>query len=512
MRRRLSIYARTLLKISAAILVIFIVLATVYGAVYSISSDYQRKEELRRNAVELSNLTEDRMDAGHTTFTSTDITGHIAFAARSTGAFVWIVNAHGAIIYHTGIPADTIAQMERSGELPGGDPLLPTEARNSIRAVYCEAGNKTGFSSLLTDSAGWLIASSPLGVHGDLYTGEVILLKHQRPESLVSFLREHNVPISFSLAFLLSLAIIIWLSRDITRPISELAKTANSVYAGDLSARVTLRGDKRTLTLDEEEAEEEKAGGHPHEDDLTRLVRTFNTLIATFEEREQQHSEFLGNVSHDLRTPVTSIGGFVEGMRDGTIPKERYAYYLDIIKDETDRLKRLIDDLFEGKGLDDSKGLKQEVFDLYELVCQVKQSFEPMLFEKNIDLEINCDHRFDGPLRAVGDRGQLTRVLNNIIANAVRYTPQRGLILVSLEVGDRFISVSVDDNGPGIPAEDLPHIFDRFYKADKSRGGEGSGLGLYIARALIKRHGQEIEAARSTRLGGARISFTVARP
>lgn len=512
MRRRLSIYTRTLLKISAAILIIFIVLAAVYGAVYSISSDFQRKEELRRNAIELSKLTEDRMDAGHTTFTSTDITGHIAFAARSTAAFVWIVNANGAIIYHTGIPADTISQLERSGDLPGGDPLLPAEAQNRSRAVYCEAGAQTGFSSLLPDSAGWLVASSPLGSHGDLYTGEVILLKHQRPESLSSFLREHNVPISFSLAFLLSLTIIIWLSRDITRPISELAKTANSVYAGDLSARVKLGGDGRTLTLDHGEAEEEADLDYPHEDDLTRLVRTFNTLIAKFEEREQQHCEFLGNVSHDLRTPVTSIGGFVEGMRDGTIPKEKYAYYLDIIKDENNRLKRLIDDLFDGKGLDDTKGLKQEVFDLYDLVCQVRQSFEPMLYEKGIDLEINFDHRFAAPLRAVGDRGQLTRVLNNIIANAVRYTPQDGLILVSLEVGERFISLSVDDNGPGIPAEDLPHIFDRFYKADKSRGGEGSGLGLYIARALVKRHGQEIEAGRSARLGGARISFTVARP
>ncbi len=509
MRPRLSIYTRTLLKISGAILVIFLVLGLVYGTVYNVSANLQRKEELKRNTIELSILTENRMDAAHITFTSTDITGHIAFAARSTAAFVWIVNANGEIIYHTGIPVDTMAQLERSEER-SRDPILPLTARNDSRAVYCEQGDKTGFASLLPDSAAWLVASSPVGSHGDLYTGEVILLKRQQTEGLASFLLEYNVPLAFSLAFFLSLLIIVWLSRDITRPISQLAKTANAVYAGDLSARVTLKGDKGTLTLDEDEE-----AGDPtrsREDDLTRLVRTFNTLIAKFEEREKQHSEFLSNVSHDLRTPVTSIGGFIEGMRDGTIPPDRYPYYLDIIKAESSRLEGLVNDLFADAGQDDSTSLRQEVFDLYELICQIKQSFEPMLADKAMDLEVNFDYRYEAPLRAVGDVAQLRRVLNNIIANAIRYVPAHGLILVGVEVGERLITVTVDDSGPGIPAEDLPYIFDRFYKADKSRGGEGSGLGLYIARALIQRHGQQIEAGRSSHLGGARICFTVARP
>ena len=248
------------------------------------------------------------------------------------------------------------------------------------------------------------------------------------------------------------------------------------------------------------------------EDDLTRLVRTFNMLIAQFEEREQQHSEFLSNVSHDLRTPVTSIGGFIGGMRDGTIPAEKFDYYLDIIKVETNRLEGLINTLFDQTDQEGQTALKQEVFDLHSLIRQVKQSFEPMLTEKKIELETVFDHRFEEPVRAVGDTGQLTRVLNNVVANAVRFTPKKGIILISTEVGERSIRVAVEDNGPGIPEEDLPRIFDRFYKADKSRHGEGSGLGLYIARALIQRHSQQIEAGRSPDLGGARIQFTVARP
>jgi signal transduction histidine kinase len=500
--KRLSIYTRTLLTISAAILVIFLALALIYGTIYSYSSWQQRQEELKRNAIELADLTESRMDAAHTTFTSPDIKGHISFAARSTGSFVWIVNARGEIIHHTGIPLETMLLLERSGSEGRGDPILPQEARNEGHAVFCQAGDKTGFASLLEESAAWLVASAPIGVHGDLYTGEVILLKRHHAENFSAFLLEHNVPISFAAAFILSLVIIIWLSRNITRPISALAKTANAVYAGDLSARVSMEGDPGgDLAI--------PAG---RQDDLTRLVHTFNMLIAQFEEREEQHSEFLSNVSHDLRTPVTSIGGFIEGMRDGTIAEEKYAYYLDIIKLETNRLEGLINTLFDQTGLEGQTTLKKEVFDLYSLIRQVKQSFEPMLAEKKIELETVFDHRYEEPVRAVGDTGQLTRVLNNVIANAVRFTPEKGIIIVSTAVSERSIRVSVEDNGPGIAQEDLPRIFDRFYKADKSRHGEGSGLGLYIARALIQRHSQHIEAGQSAELGGARITFTVARP
>ena len=512
MTKRLSIYTRTLLTISVSILAIYHVLAITYGTIYSVSANKQRKEELRRNVVELSYLTESRMDAAHTTFSSTDITGHISFAARSTGAFVWVVNANSEIIYHTGIPIETMAQLKRSGTIGGNDPLLPDEARNSSNAVYCDTGDKTGLGYLLPKSSVWLVASSPIGSLGDLYTGEVILLKRHRTESLSSFLLENNVPISFSLAFLLSLTIIIWLSRNITRPISALARTANSVYAGDLSARVRIGREARTLTLEEGDPDHAEIVSQVREDDLTRLVRTFNTLISKFEEREKQHFEFLGNVSHDLRTPVTSIGGFIEGMRDGTIPVDKFDYYLEIIKKETNRLESLINTLFDQADRMDSTSLKQTAFDINELICQVDQSFEPMLTDKRIQMELSLDEEHLGPVRVVGDVEQLTRVMNNIVANAVRFTPRSGLILVSTTVSERVVSVSVEDNGPGIPREDLPHIFDRFYKADKSRHEEGSGLGLYIARALIKRHGQQIEAGNSADLGGAKITFTVARP
>jgi len=510
-RRGISIYARTLLTTSAAILAVFLVLAIVYGTVYKVSTSKQRQEELTRYAQELALLTERRMDVSLTTFTGSDITGYISFATRSTGAYIWVVNSEKEIIYNTGIPSDTIVKLERGEDDAGGDFILPEVARNEGHVAYCERGSQTGFYDLLSDPASWFVASAPIGTRGDLYTGEVLLFRRHVPDSFITWLVDHNVHISFAVAYVVSLAIIIWLSRNITTPISALAKTANSVYRGDLTARVQLGKERKTLTLPDH-ADEESAESLMREDDLTRLVRTFNMLIAKFEMRESEHLEFLGNVSHDLRTPVTSISGFIEGMRDGTIPKDKFEYYLDIIKAEADRLEDLINTLFEQTERMDSQELKLTVFNLNEWIRRVKVSFEPMLREKKIHLLLNFDTGVKGDLRAIGDVGQLTRVLNNIVSNAIRFAPRGGLVTISTRAKERSVCVIVEDNGPGISTEDIPYVFDRFYKADKSRGQEGSGLGLYIARALVNRHGQSIEAGISTELGGARISFTLARP
>ncbi|NLZ66903.1 MAG: HAMP domain-containing histidine kinase [Clostridiaceae bacterium] len=514
MKSSLSIYARTLLTISIAILTIFIVLALIYGTVYRISSNEQFREELRRNAIALSELSARRMDDQRLTFTSSDITGYLSFATRSTGAFVWVVNSNGAIIYHTGMPSETMALLPRE-EGGAGDYQLPKETRNTVRALYCQPANKTVFEPYLPNASSWYVSSAPIDTYGDSYSGEVLLMKSHRPVSIVGFLRDNNVPLSFSIAYILSLLIILWLSRNITHPISLLAKTANEVYHGNLSARVEIGRDKRAPMLERLEETDRQEGAsqaHVKEDDLTRLVRTFNTLIAQFEERERLHSEFLSNVSHDLRTPATSIAGFVEGMRDGTIPPEKYEHSLNIIKDEVNRLQKLLNALFEQAHAMDEKALRMDAFDLHDWISSVAGSFEPIVREKNIHLIIDWDDTSGTRVRVLGDEEQLTRVLNNCLANAIRFAPRGGIVMIRTVIHSRVAEVLVIDNGPGFQRKDLDYVFDRFYKADKSRQSEGSGLGLYIARSIIRRHGETIEASNSDELGGAKIRFTLSRP
>lgn len=505
MNKRLSIYGRTFVSISLAILIIFSVLAVVYTSISSATSKQLRLDDMERNAKEIADLTARYIPESGRIFITGEVTGYWTFAARSTGTIVCIIDEDNRIVYDTGLPAYFIEQLEYDSAEHYF--ILPLEATNRGRSSYSSAAAETSLSEYLDDVDSWLVASSPLPAYTRVYSGEVLLLRHLRPDSVTGLLQENSIPISFFIAFLLSLIIIVLLSRTITRPISALARTADKVYKGDLSARVKLgKEDEHTLTLDDTDE-----GTPSHEDDLTLLVRTFNTLIAKFEEQEQQQTDFLSSISHDLRTPITSIHGFIEAMRDGTIPPDRYQHYLDVVKSETIRLRQLIDTLFDQTVEGNVNALKRSVFNVNNLIIRVVDSLEPLLKEKDLSLELQLSDGEGTGFNVIADEDAITRVLSNILTNAIRFAPQSGLVLVRSSLENRLVHVAVEDNGEGIGDEDIPYIFDRFYKAERSRSTEGSGLGLYIARTLIKRHGQMIKAYRSD-LGGAGIVFTLERP
>lgn len=504
MKHRLSIYGRTFVSISLAILIIFAFLAVAYTSIYTASSKRLRLDELERNSNEIADLTARHMPESGRIFVTAEVTGYWAFAARSTGAIVCIIDGNNRIVYDTGLPANLVEQLEYDST--DRYYILPDELANRGRSSYSRTAEETGLNAYLPDPDSWLVASSPLPSYTRVYAGEVLLLRHTSPDSFTGLLQENSIPISFFIAFLLSLIIILIISRSITEPISALAKTADKVYKGDLSARVKLGKEEQPLTLDD--VSEDLTG---REDDLTLLVRTFNTLIAKFEEQEQQQSDFLSSISHDLRTPVTLIHGFIEAMRDGTITPERYPHYLDIVKSETERLRQLIDALFEQTVEGNVNTLNRSVFNINDLIVRVVDSLEPMLMEKNLTLELQLSDGEGTGYRVVADEDAITRVLSNILTNAIRFAPHSGLVLVNTRLENRLVQVAVEDNGAGISDEDIPYIFDRFYKAERSRSTQGSGLGLYIARTLIKRHGQMIKAYHSD-LGGAGILFTLERP
>lgn len=504
MKHRLSIYGRTFVSLSLAILIIFAVLAVAYTSISSATSKQLRLDELERNSDEIADLTSRHMTGGGRIFVTAEVSGYWTFAARSTGAIVCIIDGNNRIVYDTGLPAYLVEQLEY--DTSDRYYVLTDELTNRGRSSYSSTAEDTGLSEYLTDPASWLVASSPLPSYTRVYTGEVLLLRHTRPDSFTGLLQENSIPISFFIAFLLSLIIILLISRSITEPISALAKTADKVYKGDLSARVKLGREELPLALDD--VDDEVPG---REDDLTLLVRTFNTLIAKFEEQEQQQSDFLSSISHDLRTPVTSIHGFIEAMRDGTISPERYPHYLDIVKSETERLRQLIDSLFDQTVEGNVNALNRSVFNINNLIIRVVDSLEPLLMEKNLTLKLQLADGEGTGYNVIADEDAITRVLSNILTNAIRFAPYSGLVLVSTRFENRLVQVSVEDNGEGISDEDIPYIFDRFYKAERSRSTEGSGLGLYIARTLVKRHGQMIRVYHSD-LGGAGVLFTLERP
>lgn len=260
-------------------------------------------------------------------------------------------------------------------------------------------------------------------------------------------------------------------SRRITKPLSEMAEAANRFAKGDYSARVS-----------------------PYEDDdeIGTLTDAFNGMAESLELNETRRSDFVANVSHELRTPMTSISGFADGILDGTIPPEQERKYLEKISSETKRLSRIVRTMLDMSRLrDDDPTKRMTRFDLCRMVLETALNFEERAEKKN--LGVSFDMPEDG-LAVRGDLDALTRVVYNLIDNAIKFADEGTTLGISVWKENGRAYTSVRDHGATIPRSELPLIFDRFHKSDRSRSmdREGVGLGLYMAREIIAAHKQEI--------------------
>ena len=227
------------------------------------------------------------------------------------------------------------------------------------------------------------------------------------------------------------------------------------------------------------------------------------------ESAEKRRSEFISNISHELRTPMTTIGGFADGLLDGTIPAEDSAKYLTAIRDETERLSRLVKNMLEASRAEsmDASASRRSDFDLTELIVQTMLSFEARATAKNLDVDPQLP---DDRIMVHADKDAITRVIFNLIDNAVKFANEGSCITIRLYKDDEKAYVAVKDEGETIPPDDLPFIFDRFHKSDRSRSidKDGVGLGLYLVKQIINEHDEDI-AVRSEN-GVTEFAFTLA--
>jgi signal transduction histidine kinase len=254
-------------------------------------------------------------------------------------------------------------------------------------------------------------------------------------------------------------------ARRLASPIGELLEAAGRVAEGDYSARVTESGPR----------------------EVRALAGAFNSMTARLQAHDEQRRELLADVTHELRTPLTVVQGNLEGLLDGVYPRDDA--HLETILEETRVLSRLIDDL-RMLALAESGALKlqKEPTDLAALAGDAVAAFRAQADAAGIELGVDAG----AELPAIGvDPARMREVLANLIANALRYTPRGGQVRVVCAANDRHVTLSVSDSGAGIAPDDLPRIFDRFYK---TRDSHGSGLGLAIAKNLVEAHGGEIHA------------------
>ena len=273
--------------------------------------------------------------------------------------------------------------------------------------------------------------------------------------------------------FVIALALTMVYARHMARPLDEMAAASRKFARGDFSVRVKQTEDPT--------------------DEMGALIESFNKMADSLEQAEKRRSEFIANVSHELRTPMTTIAGFADGILDGTIPRDQEEKYLRSIRDETRRLSRLVREMLSisqarARAADPAARCN---FDLTELVLQTLLSFENRATKKQLDVDPQLP---DDHLMVRADRDAITQVIYNLLDNAVKFAEPGSCLVVKLYKNDGKVYVSIKDRGETIPPEDLPFIFDRFHKSDRSRSldKEGMGLGLYLVKTIINSHDEDI--------------------
>ena len=284
------------------------------------------------------------------------------------------------------------------------------------------------------------------------------------------------------------LAVSIFARRE-SKPLRDMARAANAFGHGDLEARVRV----------EEGISEE----------VEELALAFNNMASSLQKSEYQRQEFVANVSHELKTPMTTISGYVDGILDGTIPADRQEHYLQIVSEETKRLSRLVRSMLDISQLQTQEGIPEEKkmhFDLTEAMGQVLITFEKKITDKNLEVEVDMPEH---PVYTIANRDYVTQVIYNLLDNAVKFCPEGKTLGLRIREGGHKAYISVSNQGQTIPPEELPLLFDRFHKLDKSRSQnrDGWGLGLYIVKTIVCSHGENISV--TSRDGKTEFTFTM---
>ena len=288
---------------------------------------------------------------------------------------------------------------------------------------------------------------------------------------------------------LIAVLIMGWVARHHSDPLTRLRKAAVDFGHGNLNARVEL------------------TGSHPEE--IEELALAFNNMAESLQQSEYRRQEFVANVSHELKTPMTTISGFADGILDGTIPPEKQEHYLQMISEETKRLNRLVRSMLDASRLQENEGIpedRKQRFDIGETAGQILLSFEQKINQKNLDVQV---HFPEHPVYAWAQQDHIVQVLYNLVDNGVKFCPERGVLKLAIRTGSNKIYISVANSGETIPPEELPFVFDRFHKLDKSRSEnrDSWGLGLYIVKTIICAHGENISVVSQD--GNTEFTFTL---
>ena len=421
-----------------------------------------------------------------------------------------IVSLFGSFIFSSRfIQEDVILESEMGRVSQYVKGLLQIVDQESIPELI-ELFNQFGIDPVLTDLSGQPIISD---MSADFVTDDMIVqIQNLQPNEVISFAskrqdatryigtRLSNIEGAEALFIKLDLSstvkdtrrltmqtlmlvlcigslLILLLSRYFVDSIRSITKASEKLATGDFSTRLPT----------------------DRQDELGRLMHSFNNMAEALENMEEVRKQFISNISHEMQSPLTSIKGYAGALRDGLVSEENQQDYLDIIYQEVDRLSRLSNNLLKMASLDAEKDLiKLETYRLDEQIRRVILSIEPLWREKNISVELDLSKTY-----IYANQDLMEQVWLNLIVNAVKYNRENGEIYISFYKDDQDIVVRINDTGIGIDQKDIPYLFDRFYKVDRSRSefSSGNGLGLSITKKIIQIHNGSIDLVSQKGIG-----------
>ena len=518
-----SIFAKYVITFVVLLLVSFLLLLFIVDSMYSNDSLRDEREELRGvaacAALQLSDLYvmsdsenfEDFMGAG-------DAEGHTDLAyihrilnatmTNSEDMTVYVTDASGGFIFSLGFEASSapaegtplLRQEDFEAMNQESDAVSKTSAMPSISRNE-DSGSDEG------ESAGAFLWEHPLLTHKRSFgyvhpvdtsegntVGYVLVVSTAESWSNLMDSTVRSVMVAAIWVFLAAVIAIYFITERTVAPLRDMSRAVKRMAVGQYDVRVRVKGS----------------------DEVAELALAFNQMAESLENLESMRNSFVANVSHDLRTPMTTISGFIDGILDGVIPDDQREHYLKIVSDEVRRLSRLVTALLDVSRLQaGDRKFDMKPFDVCEMGRMILISFEQKIVEKGLDVEFECD---EDNMFVLADQDAIHQILYNICDNAVKFSAEGGKLRMSFtwsagETGrSRKALVKVYNEGQGIPTEDLPFVFERFYKSDKSRGLDksGVGLGMFISKTIIEAHGETISVA-SDYGKNCEFTFTLAR-
>ncbi len=469
-------FSRTYSVAALILLIAMLVMGASFRALVENYLNEYTVEELTGDAHTISVLASAYYREG--SINSSDFLVNLSVASQVSSADAVICDATGRLV----LCSDAPLGCEHQGM---------TVSRDYLDKVYAEGiVSDSGTISGLYENARYVV-SVPILDSGTNTPVGMVMVSSPLEQTRTIMRRITGIFIFVALlVLLLSTIVMNYFAKRHSRPIRDLARTATAFGHGDLSARVKVDED------------------YPEE--MEELALAFNNMASSLQKSEYQRQEFVANVSHELKTPMTTIGGYIDGILDGTIPEEKRRHYMQIVSDETKRLSRLVRSMLDISRLQDQGGIPEENktrFDLEECAGQVLITFEQKITAKKLNVEVDFP---DHPVYTLANQDYITQVIYNLLDNAVKFCPEGQNLGLKIREGGNKAYISIANDGKTIPPEELALVFDRFHKLDKSRSQnrDGWGLGLYIVKTIVCSHGENISV---TSVDG-RTEFTFTLP